>query len=40
METGISNLTKDETAVLVHFEDGTTQEWLLVRMDEPDNSSN
>jgi hypothetical protein len=40
MEVGISNLTKDETAVLVHFEDGTTQQWLLVRMDDPDDPSN
>ena len=40
MESGISNLTKDETAVLVHFEDGQTQQWLLVRMDDPDSASN
>jgi hypothetical protein len=40
MEVGISNLTKDETAVLVHFEDDTTQQWLLVRMDDPDAPSN
>lgn len=35
METGIVNLTKDKTAVLVHFADGSTQQWLLVRMDKP-----
>jgi hypothetical protein len=35
METGISNLTQDTTATLVHFPDGTTQQWLLVRMDKP-----
>ncbi len=35
METGIANLTKDEAPVLVHFEDGTTQQWLLVRLPEP-----
>jgi len=31
-ETGIYNLTKDETPVQVHFSDGSTQNWLLVRM--------
>ncbi|PHS15271.1 MAG: hypothetical protein COA78_05400 [Blastopirellula sp.] len=36
METGISNLTKDTAPVLVHFEDGQTQQMLLVRMDEPE----
>jgi hypothetical protein len=35
METGISNLTKDEAAALVHFEDGQTQQWLLVRVEDP-----
>ena len=35
METGISNLTQDTTPVLVHFADGTTQQWLLVRLDKP-----
>jgi hypothetical protein len=35
METGIVNLTQDSTAALVHFADGTTQQWLLVRMDKP-----
>lgn len=35
METGISNLTEDTTPVLVHYADGTTQQWLLVRMEEP-----
>ena len=39
METGISNLTKDETAALAHFEDGQTQQWLLVRMEDPDSPS-
>jgi hypothetical protein len=40
METGISNLTKDEAAALLHFEDGQTQQWLLIRMEDPDNPSN
>jgi hypothetical protein len=36
METGIANLTKDTAPVLVHFEDGQTQQWLLVRLEEPE----
>jgi len=36
METGISNLTEDTAPVLVHFEDGQTQQWLLVRLEEPE----
>jgi len=35
METGIGNLTEDTTPVLVHYADGTTQQWLLVRMEQP-----
>jgi hypothetical protein len=35
METGIGNLTQDTASVLVHYADGTTQQWLLVRMDAP-----
>lgn len=35
METGIVNLTQDTTPALVHFEDGSTQQWLLVRLDKP-----
>jgi hypothetical protein len=35
METGIVNLTQDSTPALVHFADGTTQQWLLVRVDNP-----
>jgi hypothetical protein len=35
METGLFNLTKDTAPALVHFADGQTQQWLLVRMDEP-----
>jgi hypothetical protein len=34
METGIGNLTHDTTPALVHFADGTTQQWLMVRMDK------
>ncbi len=36
METGIVNLTQDTTPALVHFADGTTQQWLLVRTDKPE----
>jgi hypothetical protein len=35
METGIINLTEDTAPVLVHFADGQTQQWLLVRLEEP-----
>ncbi|MBI2823735.1 MAG: hypothetical protein HYX69_03470 [Planctomycetia bacterium] len=35
LETGIYNLTKDETPVLVHFGGQQTQTWLMVRMKEP-----
>ncbi len=35
METGIYNLTKDQTGVLVHFGKERTQEWLMVRLNEP-----
>ena len=39
LETGISNLTKDTAPALVHFEDGQTQQWLLVRLEEPEGQS-
>ena len=39
METGISNLTEDESAALVHFEDGQTQQWLMVRLEDPEENS-
>jgi hypothetical protein len=35
METGISNLTQDTAPALMHFESGETQQWLLVRLEEP-----
>ncbi|WP_168564042.1 hypothetical protein [Crateriforma spongiae] len=35
METGIYNLTQDTAPVLVHFADETTQQWLMVRLDDP-----
>ncbi len=38
METGVYNLTENEAGALVHFEDGTTQQWTMVRLDEPKDS--
>jgi hypothetical protein len=35
METGLGNLTQETTPALVHFGDGNTQQWLLVRLDKP-----
>lgn len=35
METGISNLTQDTVPSLVHFADEQTQQWLMVRLEEP-----
>jgi hypothetical protein len=34
-ETGAYNLTKDQTAVLVHFGKDKTQQWMLVRVQQP-----
>ena len=35
METGLSNLTQDTSPALIHFADGQTQQWLMVRIPEP-----
>ncbi len=35
METGIYNLTQDDASALLHFADGQTQKWLMVRLEEP-----
>ncbi len=35
METGIGNLTQDSSPALIHFADGSTQQWLMVRLPEP-----
>ena len=35
METGVFNLTQDQTEALVHFGNEKTQQWLLVRLDQP-----
>jgi hypothetical protein len=34
-ETGLNNLTRDQTPVLVHFGKDRTQQWLLVRVQPP-----
>jgi hypothetical protein len=34
-EAGVSNLTKPEAPVLVHFGTDKTQQWLLVRVEQP-----
>ena len=36
METGLYNLTENEAGALLHFEDGQTQEWNMVRLDDPE----
>jgi hypothetical protein len=35
-ETGIANLTEAETAMLVHFGKDRTQQWTLVRLEQPE----
>jgi uncharacterized protein (TIGR03000 family) len=35
-DTGIANLTKDESPLLIHFGKDRTQQWLLVRVAEKD----
>ncbi|MEW6111638.1 MAG: hypothetical protein AB1664_05880 [Thermodesulfobacteriota bacterium] len=35
METGVFNLTQDQTEALVHFGKEKTQQWLMVRLQEP-----
>ncbi|MCH7752709.1 MAG: hypothetical protein IH898_11215 [Planctomycetes bacterium] len=36
VETGLYNLTMDEAPALLHFGTEKTQEWLLVRLEDPD----
>ncbi|MBI4965965.1 MAG: hypothetical protein HY913_21985 [Desulfomonile tiedjei] len=36
METGIYNLTQDQTEALVHFGKDKTQQWLMVRLHQPE----
>lgn len=35
IETSIANLTKDSSPALIHFANDETQQWLLVRLEEP-----
>jgi len=35
METGLFNLTQDQTEAFVHFGNKKTQQWLMVRLDQP-----
>ncbi len=35
-EAGIHNLTEDEAPALLHFADGQTQQWPMVRLEEPE----
>ena len=36
VETGISSLTMDQAPALMHFADGQTQQWLMVRLEDPE----
>lgn len=38
METSIYNLTENEASALLHFENGETQQWSMVRLDEPEDA--
>jgi hypothetical protein len=35
-EVGVANLTRAETAMLVHFGKDRTQQWTLIRMEQPE----
>ena len=39
-ETGIYNLTKDETKCLVHFGADNTQTWTMIRLPPPEEEAN
>ncbi len=38
METGLANLTQNETKLLVHFADGQTQEWMMLHIENDETS--
>ena len=38
-ETGIYNLTQEETEMLIHFGQDNTQQWSLVRLEAPEDSA-
>ena len=35
-ETGVGNLTEDESTMLVHFGKDRTQQWTLIRLEQPE----
>jgi hypothetical protein len=35
-ETGFANLTKSETTMMVHFGKGKSQQWTLIRVEQPE----
>ncbi len=39
IETGLYNLTKNEAPCLIHFGKERTEQWLLVRLKNPETSS-
>ncbi len=39
IETGLYNLTKDEAPCLLHFGAERTEQWLLVRLEKPDDNT-
>mgnify|MGYP007059397979 FL=1 len=39
IETGLYNLTKDEAPCLIHFDKDRSEQWLLVRLKNPDAAS-
>ncbi len=39
IETGLYNLTKDEAPCLMHLGKDQTEQWLLVRLKQPDNAA-
>ena len=38
METGVYNLTENESGALLHFAGGESQQWTMVRLDEQENT--
>lgn len=38
-ETGLANLTHEETQVLIHYGKEDTQQWMLVRLEAPEENS-
>jgi hypothetical protein len=40
IETGLYNLTKDESPCLIHLGQNSTEQWLLVRLKQPDGDPN